>query len=99
MRTQLILGLVMTVVVGLAPLDETGITTNGAEAQGTAPPPEQQIEQALSPLPEAMREGVAVRGYTDTGDLVTLREGTSHIACLADDPAVRAIPSPATTLR
>ena len=81
MRTQLILGLVMTVVVGLAPR---------AEAQGTAPPPEQQIEQALSPLPEAMREGVAVRGYTDTGDLVTLREGTSHIACLADDPAVRA---------
>jgi hypothetical protein len=61
-----------------------------AVAQRSAPASEQQIEEALSPLPETMREGVAVRGFGESGELVMLQEGGSLITCLADDPAVRA---------
>lgn len=52
--------------------------------------PEQQIEEALSPLPESMREAATVRGFDEAGEPVVLREGTSHIICHADDPNVRA---------
>ena len=61
-----------------------------AGEQRSAPSSEQQIEEALSPLPEALREGVAVWGFGESGDLVTLQEGGGLITCLADDPAVRA---------
>ena len=52
--------------------------------------PEQQIEEALSALPESMREDVAVHGFDESGNPVLLREGTSHISCRSDDPTVRA---------
>ena len=51
---------------------------------------EQQIEEALSALPEALRDDVEVRGFDDAGNPAVLREGTSHIVCHADDPNVRA---------
>lgn len=51
---------------------------------------EEQIEEALSALPESLRQGVRVDGFDDAGNPTTLREGTSHIVCRADDPNVRA---------
>jgi hypothetical protein len=51
---------------------------------------EQQIEEALSALPESMRDDAAVKGYDDAGNLVDLRPGESPIVCRADDPNVRA---------
>ncbi len=52
--------------------------------------PEQQIEEALGALPESMRDDVAVHGFDEAGNPVLLREGTSDIACHADDPNLRA---------
>jgi hypothetical protein len=52
--------------------------------------PEQQIEEALGALPESMRDDVAVYGFDEDGNPTLVLEGTSHIACLADDPNVRA---------
>jgi hypothetical protein len=47
-----------------------------------------QIAAAVTPLPEEMRAGAAVLGYTAVGKpLVTLREGTNDMICLASDPA------------
>ena len=60
-----------------------------AGEQRSAPSSEQQIEEALSPLPEALREGVAVWGFGESGEVVTLQEGVGLITCLADDPASR----------
>ena len=39
-------------------------------AQSDTPSVEQQIEEAVNPLPEMMREGAAVWGYDDAGTLV-----------------------------
>jgi hypothetical protein len=51
---------------------------------------EQQIEEALSALPQSMRDDAAVKGYDDAGNLIELKAGESQIVCRADDPAVRA---------
>jgi hypothetical protein len=47
---------------------------------------EQQIAEAVTPLPEAMRAGATVYGYRG-GELVTLRQGSGMMVCLADDPS------------
>lgn len=52
--------------------------------------PEEQIEEALSALPESLREGVRVKGFDDDGELVVLRDGPAAFECRADDPSVRA---------
>jgi hypothetical protein len=47
-----------------------------------------QIAAAVTPLPDEMRAGAAVLGYTAIGKpLVTLREGKNDMICLAPDPA------------
>ena len=47
-----------------------------------------QIAAAVTPLPEEMRAGAAVLGYTAIGKpLVMLRKGTNDMICLAHDPA------------
>lgn len=58
-----------------------------AEAQSGIPPAGKQIEAAVSPAPEAMREETSVLGYSPEGELVSLREGTNELVCLADDPS------------
>ncbi len=50
------------------------------------PPKEDQIASAIQAAPAEMRDGAAVLGYNSDGELVTLREGTNNIICLADDP-------------
>lgn len=49
------------------------------------PPVAEQIAGAVSPAPEAMRDGATVLGYSG-GELVTLREGEGDLICLADKP-------------
>jgi hypothetical protein len=53
----------------------------------TYPPPGRQIAAAVSPLPEPLQKGARVLGYNSSGKLVTLREGSNDMICLADDPA------------
>lgn len=49
--------------------------------------PEHQIAAAVQAAPEGSRADVTVLGYDANNALVTLREGTTDIVCLADDPA------------
>jgi hypothetical protein len=47
--------------------------------------PALRIAQAVSPAPSTLRAGAAVLGYDSAGKLVTLRQGTNDLICLADD--------------
>ena len=47
---------------------------------------DEQVAGAILAAPEDMREGARVLGYDDEGTLVTLREGTNDLICLADTP-------------
>ena len=47
---------------------------------------DEQIAGAILPAPEEVRDGVHVYGYDVEGTLVTLREGTNDLICLADKP-------------
>jgi hypothetical protein len=50
-----------------------------------------QIAAAVTPLPEEMRAGATVIGYTAIGKpVVTLREGTNDMICLLPDPTAPA---------
>lgn len=55
-------------------------------AQDNIPNKEEQINAAVQAAPEEERAGATVLGYTSAGELVTLREGTNMLICLADDP-------------
>lgn len=61
-------------------------TATSTVAQVPVPPPAEQIAAAVLPLPQTLRAGAGVRGYTETLDLVTLREGTNTLVCTADHP-------------
>lgn len=50
------------------------------------PTADRQIELAVLAAPVAEREACTVLGYDAAGNLVTLREGTNGLICLADDP-------------
>lgn len=45
-----------------------------------------QIKTAILPVPEGNSTDTMVYGYDANGDFVVLREGTSNLVCLADDP-------------
>lgn len=50
-----------------------------------------QIAAAVTPLPDEMRAGATVLGYTAIGKpLVPLREGSNDMICLAPDPTAAA---------
>lgn len=55
-------------------------------SQSNIPSKEKQISAAVSPAPEAMRQEAKVLGYNEKGQLVTLRNGSNKLICLADDP-------------
>lgn len=55
-------------------------------AAADIPSAETQIAQAVLAAPEEERDASTVLGYDDSGALVTLREGTNGLVCLADDP-------------
>lgn len=50
------------------------------------PNKEWQIKTALLAAPEELREGAKVLGFDKQNNLVTLREGTNELICLADEP-------------
>ena len=54
-----------------------------AEAQTKST--DQQIIEAVSPLPDSLQAGAEVRTLT-SGELVTVRDGSNEMICLADDP-------------
>lgn len=56
-------------------------------AQSKVPSKEVQIKAAVMAAPEEMRDGVMIYGYSNTGEFITLRNGTNGLICLADDPA------------
>lgn len=47
---------------------------------------DQQIASALLTAPIEGREGAKVYGYSESGEFMTLREGTNEFICIADDP-------------
>ena len=70
--------LVTTIVV-------LSVMTRGAQAQ--IPSHAEQLGSAVQAAPEGMREGAGVLGYDADGKVITLREGTNQLVCLADNPA------------
>ncbi|MFY0686315.1 MAG: hypothetical protein JXQ90_04070 [Cyclobacteriaceae bacterium] len=50
------------------------------------PSPDWQVRTALLAAPEEFRMEASVLGYDSDGKLITLREGTNKMICLADDP-------------
>lgn len=56
-------------------------------------PAAEQIAAAVTALPEEMRAGAAVLGYTLPGKLTTLREGKNDMICLAPEPGAKAFHS------
>ena len=56
-------------------------------AKGTVAPPAQQIAAAVTALPQELRAGAAVLGYSPDKKLVSLRAGTNDMICLAQPPA------------
>lgn len=48
---------------------------------------DRQIALAVLAAPEEEREACTVLGYDESGEIITLREGTNGLICLADDPA------------
>lgn len=63
-----------------------------AASAAEAGPAAEQIAIAVQAAPEALRGGAAVLGYDAGGALVTLREGSNDLVCLAHtpgDPGVR----------
>jgi hypothetical protein len=57
-----------------------------APVAAQVPAPAIQIAGAVSAAPEAFRAGATVLGYDDSRKLVTLRQGTGDMICLADEP-------------
>lgn len=62
-----------------------------AFAQNNIPPSESQIKTALMAAPEMYQEGARVLGYNDAGEVVTIREGSNGLICLADNPKVKGV--------
>ena len=60
------------------------VPTIGCQAQVNNA--DEQIAGAVLPAPEESRGGAHVYGYDTNGELVTLREGTNDLICLADKP-------------
>ena len=50
------------------------------------PGKDEQISAAMQAAPEQFRNDATVLGYNSDGKLITLKEGTNNMICLADDP-------------
>jgi len=73
-------------VIILAILMAAGLETRAQDQAAPLPTVEQQIEAAVSAAPPNKKEGAGVLGYNEAGELVTLREGTNELICIADNP-------------
>jgi hypothetical protein len=54
--------------------------------QATVPSAEEQITQAVLPLPNDLRASATVLGYAPDGKFVTLRNSNGAMTCLANQP-------------
>ena len=63
-----------------------GLTIAAPSAAAQQKPVAHQVAEAVSPLPEPLRDGATVRSFANDGTLVTIRAGTNMMICLADDP-------------
>src|SRR3954467_11584918 len=55
--------------------------------------PAEQIAAAVTALPSDMQAGAAVLGYNAPGKLVSLREGTNDMICLAQESGAKSFHS------
>jgi len=63
----------------------TALAQNGAAAK-PIPAAAQQIAAAVTPLPDDLRAGAAVLGYSADGKLTSLRAAKNDMICLAPKP-------------
>ena len=56
-------------------------------ASAQVKPADTQIAEAVRAAPESMRDGAGVLGYSESGELTVLREGSNSLICLTDSPA------------
>ena len=61
------------------------LTAAAGTAEAQSKSADQQIAEAVSPLPEGLRASAEVRAFA-AGELVTVRDGSNEMTCLADDP-------------
>ena len=47
---------------------------------------DQQVADAVLAAPAELRDGAKVMGYDSEGSLVTIRDGSNELTCLADEP-------------
>ncbi len=71
--TRFFLPAILVAVVGIAHAQERSV--------------EQQIAEALMPLPDDLQAGATVIRYDSVGNKFVLREGTNHMVCSADSPS------------
>lgn len=76
---------VIFIALGAAPV----YAQTSAPAPRPIPSAEQQIAQAVLPLPDSMRGGARVFGYGPDGKFTELRHGTGTMTCLANNPQGR----------
>ena len=63
------------------------VVAAGLATAANVPPADVQIASAILAAPDELRAGAAVLGYNAEGTLVTLRQGSNELICLASDPA------------
>ena len=73
-------------MIASATLVLAAMSISSGSVRAQEPSTEQQIAGATSPLPDNLSAGATVLGYRG-GELVTLREGSNVMICLADNPA------------
>jgi len=59
--------------------------TSGA-SMAQVPSSDTQVAAAILAGPAEQRAGATVLGFSSAGQLVTLRNGSNQLVCLADDP-------------
>lgn len=65
----------------------TALHVAGAQSAPAAiPSPDDQITQAVLPLPADMRASASVLGYSAEGKLISLRNASGAMTCLASNP-------------
>lgn len=67
------------------PVDQTPADSRSASGDSSLSDVD-LIAATIAPLPPEHRDGAEVRSWTDEGELIVVREGTSAMVCLADQP-------------
>lgn len=68
-----------------------GVSGFSQDKERTSLPVAIQIKTAVLAAPEDQREGAMVYGYSESGELEVLREGSNYMVCIGDDPSKEGI--------